>query len=670
MPSKQIKKRKDPSSPSQSQLAITKSKKASVDAVSKPPFFDLSSKGKAKAKPTPEVISLLDECDMKDAAGTSVGSQLWVDMYEPQTEAQLAVHKRKVEDVRRWFQEAFEGGPTGKLKKYRRILVLTGPAGTAKTTTVRVLAKELDLDILEWRSTMEESYQEGDYDRESLNQKFEAFLIRATSCRQLLSASNQTTTSSSRTRIPSSSSSSSNLAFGSNFGTRQIVLLEDLPNILHQPTQDVFHTVLESFVTSVQSTPLVIIISDAATRGEVRDERLAQGGGHWFSRETVDIRTVLPSSLLNGPYVTQVIFNPVAPTLMLRALQELLSRHYDESDACHSSRPSKDDLNIIVETSNGDIRSSVMALQFACVLGDTKVKAQRGKKKVNRALMEAITRREQALVLFHLMGKVLYNKRKGDPLSATTPVKDKYREQALDARLKIPPPLPQWLANDERRASRVDVDTLYAESPIDAGLFALYIHQNYPQFCDGVDQCAELSDWLSWIDSSGGEQWHQANPYRFHLLALGTLHSLPSPVTRRGQKIYKAEFFDFLKKTRDAEDAVSDVSCWLQESGSVRWSRDEIATEMGSVLKMQTRGSASGNLKDAIDPPASHSLFSAMTFSKPASQKALALDGDTDGADEGEISVEEDAPRRLEGKQLKENADGAGVLTDDDIEEF
>ncbi|KAL5504857.1 RAD17 [Sanghuangporus vaninii] len=597
------------------------------------------------------------------------GSQLWVDMYEPQTEAQLAVHKRKVEDVRRWFQEAFEGGPTGKLKKYRRILVLTGPAGTAKTTTVRVLAKELDFDILEWRNTMEEGYQEGDYDRESLNQKFEAFIIRATSCRQLLSASNQTTSSSPRTRIPSSSSSSSNLALGSNFGKRQIVLLEDLPNILHLSTQDAFHTVLESFVTSIQSTPLVIIISDTATRGEARDERLAQGSGHRFSRETVDIRTVLPSSLLNGPYVTQVIFNPVAPTLMLRALQELLSRHYEKSDASQFSRLSKDDLNIIVETSNGDIRSSIMALQFACVLGDTKERAQRGKKKVNRALMEAITRREQALVLFHLMGKVLYNKRKGDPLSATTSVKDKFREQALDARLRIPPPLPQWLANDERRASRVDVDTLYAESPIDAGLFALYIHQNYPQFCNDIDQCGELSNWLSWIDSSGGEQWHQANPHQFHLLALGTLHSLPSPVTRRGQKIFKPEFFDFLKKTRDAEDAVSDVLCWLQESGSVRLSRDEIATEMGSILKMQTRGSASGNLKELIDAPASHSLFSALTFSKSASQKALALDEDTDGADEAEIPVEEVAPRRFEGKQLKEDVDVDGLLTDDDIEE-
>jgi cell cycle checkpoint protein len=32
---------------------------------------------------------------------------------------ELAVHVRKVEDVRRWFTEAFGGVPMGKLKKYR-----------------------------------------------------------------------------------------------------------------------------------------------------------------------------------------------------------------------------------------------------------------------------------------------------------------------------------------------------------------------------------------------------------------------------------------------------------------------------------------------------------------------------------------------------------------------
>ncbi len=34
--------------------------------------------------------------------------QLWVDKYAPQSLQELAVHKRKVDDVRKWLVEAFD----------------------------------------------------------------------------------------------------------------------------------------------------------------------------------------------------------------------------------------------------------------------------------------------------------------------------------------------------------------------------------------------------------------------------------------------------------------------------------------------------------------------------------------------------------------------------------
>lgn len=46
---------------------------------------------------------------------------------------------------------------------------------------------------------------------------------------------------------------------------------------------------------------------------------------------------------------------------------------------------------------------------------------------------------------------------------------------------------------------------IYADSPIDASLFSLYIQQNYTQFCDEVGDCEGVSEWLSWVDSNGGE---------------------------------------------------------------------------------------------------------------------------------------------------------------------
>jgi cell cycle checkpoint protein len=67
-----------------------------------------------------------------------------------------------------------------------------------------------------------------------------------------------------------------------------------------------------------------------------------------------------------------------------------------------------------------------MALQFACIVelprtgaGASSSKKGNGKKGKTgggeggsaRVVLEAVTRRESSLALFHLMGKVLYNKR-------------------------------------------------------------------------------------------------------------------------------------------------------------------------------------------------------------------------------------------------------------------
>lgn len=112
---------------------------------------------------------------------------------------------------------------------------------------------------------------------------------------------------------------------------------------------------------------------------------------------------------------------------MTKALQALLALHFGSSEAHDKvgKQPVREVIDIIVESSNGDIRSAIMALQFACVI-DLPASSMKSKSKVARknvggtkrttnarAVLEAVTRREQSLVLFHLMGKILYNKRQG-----------------------------------------------------------------------------------------------------------------------------------------------------------------------------------------------------------------------------------------------------------------
>ena len=70
---------------------------------------------------------------------------------------------------------------------------------------------------------------------------------------------------------------------------------------------------------------------------------------------------------------------------MLRALQEIVNRHFAGMGE-RERRPTKEMLDIIVESSHGDIRSAIMALQFASVR-ETSSKGRKRKKGVEtRAL--------------------------------------------------------------------------------------------------------------------------------------------------------------------------------------------------------------------------------------------------------------------------------------------
>jgi len=301
----------------------------------------------------------------------------------------------------------------------------------------------------------------GSMDQEALFTKFQAFLTRASSCRSIFSpslAAQQPTPSSSLSQSQSTPTKPPKPPLSANPNPpthkRHIILLEDLPNILHPHTQSQFHAALQALVDSpvvadTSLVPVVIIVSDAGVRGEVVDERLMSdgtAGGRW-GKEVVDIRSVLPAGLLGSAYVTQIgyvytqvftkgiiyanhlinpRFNPIAPTLLRKALQSLISLHFSNSQYTKHGQPPKDVVDIIVDSSNGDIRSAIMALQFACIVelprtsagasGNKKGKGKKGKTGggeggSRRVVLEAVTRRESSLALFHLMGKVLYNKR-------------------------------------------------------------------------------------------------------------------------------------------------------------------------------------------------------------------------------------------------------------------
>ena len=106
-------------------------------------------------------------------------------------------------------------------------------------------------------------------------------------------------------------STSRSVFWGSSSGstTRQVILLEDLPNILHADSRQKFHDTLRLFAQRQTSQngeyiPLVVIMSDVGTRGEPED---TVGSSSFQGRkEGLDVRSALPAELLSAPYVTQI----------------------------------------------------------------------------------------------------------------------------------------------------------------------------------------------------------------------------------------------------------------------------------------------------------------------------------------------------------------------------
>lgn len=94
---------------------------------------------------------------------------MWSEAYAPLSFTELATSKNRIKSVQIWLEEALFGRPRAvdsdipfseqakdRIRKYRRILVLSGPAGVGKTTTLRLVAKELGAEVVEWEEGVED----------------------------------------------------------------------------------------------------------------------------------------------------------------------------------------------------------------------------------------------------------------------------------------------------------------------------------------------------------------------------------------------------------------------------------------------------------------------------------------------------------------------------------
>ncbi|EOR00073.1 Cell cycle checkpoint protein RAD17 [Wallemia ichthyophaga EXF-994] len=505
-------------------------------------------------------------------SGSHTHASLWSDAYAPTSLDQLAVHTRKVADIRRWLAEATSDTRTSK---YRKVLVLTGTAGCGKSTTVKLLAQDMGLGVEEYLNSSTYRFPGDEYGCGVAPSKhFATYLGKAATYRPL------SFNSTSRKSHPS----------------HQLILVEDLPNVLETHTREATHQALRTHCLAAQTrnTPLVIIVSDTGTRG-TGGSADDVGPSLGTPKQVIDARLVVPTDILDGPYCQTVHFNPLARTFLTKSLSALLERHarctqVGADSTTRYQRPHDEALHLVVESSNGDIRSAVNTLQMLsqCALpgggGSKGVSGNKSEGKRRRknhvsmsmsdgtrsemhASLSTLARRETSLNLFHSLAKVLRNKRHGfdDGLS-------EYECECEHMPATLPIPL--HMHNRSKPRSHVNPTALYQDIPVDVDTFLLFLAHNYPAYCADCDQAENVAEALSAADSMGSHSFSSslsnntsssnssslALSNTFEYAVRATLDTLPTPSLKRSQKMRKPAHFLARQVHRERAERVRDVA--------------------------------------------------------------------------------------------------------------
>ncbi|KAG0001142.1 Cell cycle checkpoint protein rad17 [Modicella reniformis] len=326
------------------------------------------------------------------------------------------------------------------------------------------------------------------------------FLSRAQRFRPL------STTMTSSSKEPLQSNHGNNLSTGSRSIKKNIILVEDLPPLSAFSSRKIFQEAITKFSsTRNTSAVLVIIVSDVFTK---QSTELLFSSTNENRDPALTIRTLFPSSVLDridsagkgNPRVKQIKFNPIALTIMKKAINKLVKKEFGTR---HKYAPSEEEIDQAIEIHDGDIRAVINSLQFLCYLP---AKNRKSNSKVlgeerhvfNESEDKATQGQDSSLGIFHAVGRVLYNRR-------------------------------DWNAREE-----FDEDIeLIEKLPVDPDLYILMLHQNYTRHMNKIEECQTAIEYLCIADqfsshpsnssSASYTQLIQMQPYMTTLAVRGML---------------------------------------------------------------------------------------------------------------------------------------------------
>ncbi|XP_039660108.1 cell cycle checkpoint protein RAD17 isoform X5 [Perca fluviatilis] len=439
----------------------------------------------------------------------------WVDRYSPRSQADLAVHKKKIEEVENWMRvhsNASKGG----------ILLLTGPSGCGKTATVQVLSRELGLRAQEWTnpsnpepySSSQHEWRTNGFPCSSQLTQFQDFLLRANkyNCLKMLGDGGTT--------------------------DRKLILVEDFPNQFYRQPGSL-HDILRRFVKTGRC-PLVFIVSDSLSGDS-------------------SSRFLFPREIQEELDISSISFNPVAPTTMMKVLTRVSTLEAGKQSCGRMCVPDQAVLETLCSGSSGDIRSAINSLQFSS-LPDSSLEKGLGRMKDRQTLLgkavsrtnqrkkksrltkekdeeQAIGGKDASLFLFRALGKILHCKRGK-------------HEGAEAAECDTGPGLPSHLSHHHREALLVDPELVVERSHMSGEFFNLYLHQNYVDFFSQLEDVDRASEYLSDADLLTSDWTSRSTMvhYGSSVATRGLLHSNSQQVSVGFRPLHKPNWLLVNKK--------------------------------------------------------------------------------------------------------------------------
>ena len=251
------------------------------------------------------------------------------------------MHKKKVSDVSDWLRNVLSGRDKHKL------LLLRGPAGSGKSTTISLLSKSLPFDLIPWQNpTSHDASTSG-----AVLSQFDDFLGRGAhfgsltswrQCHELLAI----------LRLPTRSSLLRSFlqldpdlwdwmaSEGSSYRFwQELKSTAALPLYRSQTS------------TTGRSLPVVMLVSETLLSSSTA-----------FS-DSFTAHRLLGPEILNHPLVTVMDFNPVAPTFIHKALDMVAKKEARQSG--RRRMPGAAVLQRLAEM--GDVRNAINTLEFLCV---------------------------------------------------------------------------------------------------------------------------------------------------------------------------------------------------------------------------------------------------------------------------------------------------------------